>query len=46
MTSEFLTSVTAIMPGEFSRRLENRGGYDTSDSGMVKYGISGQEKDL
>ncbi len=35
-----------IMSGEFSRRLENMGGYNTSQSGMVKYSISGQEKEL
>jgi putative molybdopterin biosynthesis protein len=33
-----------IMSGEFSRRLKNMGGYNTSQTGAVKYSITGQEK--
>ena len=33
-----------IMSGEFSRRLKNMGGYNTSQTGAVKYSTTGQEK--
>ena len=33
-----------IMSGEFSRRLENMGGYNTSATGMVKYGTGLEDK--
>lgn len=44
--TRYLMLMDTITSGEFSRRLESMGGYNTSHTGMVKYSIEELEKDF